>query len=470
MMRKFVAGILYHENDEILLVRRSIHDKWNPGLWSLPGGEVEQNEGSKIALTREFLEETGLVVNVDKKLNVIERTHWLVEIYRVHSLENLSPTSNDKDILKVEFFSGQNLPEKIVFEALLALQKDLICRNKIITPNIFTRQVDRTLAALFYTYLAPSLNTWDNILHFDLIWHIIVNTPYRKFKSCIPYLLGDCYSDSLAYALIPEVLFAMWTLLDDLCDQRNFRYNNPTTLQAYGIPVSCITLFTLIESINELLSREVSSEFHIIIVKSLLLCAEGQFDRFTNTNFTSIDNYLDSSSKRSSFLGIAWQEGLNEIGKHQEANFLGELHKRTSKLGQIINDYFDLRNELRDFDDGVISYYTILLKQGISRNESDLYAFKKFWNNKNFKDEYKSLLEKYQIEKIIREQVLKEIEDIQMIILNSGLDEAKKNILVAWIKLSIKDFGESDLLSSDFSDDLNNFLESINEICYQEKI
>lgn len=59
-----VTGMLI-ENGSILLVRQRVNPKRG---WSLPGGRLEQGETLAEGLRREFREETGLTVTVDRLL------------------------------------------------------------------------------------------------------------------------------------------------------------------------------------------------------------------------------------------------------------------------------------------------------------------------------------------------------------------------------------------------------------------
>ena len=60
----FTCGIL-NQSEKILLQKRA--DK---GTWGLPGGALELGESALEALVREFYEETGVEVRVEKLLNV----------------------------------------------------------------------------------------------------------------------------------------------------------------------------------------------------------------------------------------------------------------------------------------------------------------------------------------------------------------------------------------------------------------
>jgi 8-oxo-dGTP diphosphatase len=59
-VRNIVNGVLVRHGT-VLLARRSLHRKAYPGLWSFPGGHVEDNESLLEALARELREEIGIV-------------------------------------------------------------------------------------------------------------------------------------------------------------------------------------------------------------------------------------------------------------------------------------------------------------------------------------------------------------------------------------------------------------------------
>lgn len=69
-VRLGVKGAIFRSHRLLLLRRRNDLDLW-PGLWDLPGGGVEKEDGTlDSALAREALEETGFNVRVGPVLDV----------------------------------------------------------------------------------------------------------------------------------------------------------------------------------------------------------------------------------------------------------------------------------------------------------------------------------------------------------------------------------------------------------------
>jgi 8-oxo-dGTP diphosphatase len=66
-----VGGILFNRGGDVLLIRRGQPPR--EGYWSIPGGKLEPGENLATACTREFFEETGLKVSIDRIVAVAER-------------------------------------------------------------------------------------------------------------------------------------------------------------------------------------------------------------------------------------------------------------------------------------------------------------------------------------------------------------------------------------------------------------
>ena len=57
------TAIIVECNEEILLLRRANYIKRFGGKWCLPGGHIDNNESSKIAIIRELKEETNISID-----------------------------------------------------------------------------------------------------------------------------------------------------------------------------------------------------------------------------------------------------------------------------------------------------------------------------------------------------------------------------------------------------------------------
>ena len=83
MKRKIVLTGIIRCIDEYLIVKRSKNDNFLPGVWELPGGNIEDNELIYEALEREINEEIGLnIKNLKKKLvhfydEIKEKYHYI---------------------------------------------------------------------------------------------------------------------------------------------------------------------------------------------------------------------------------------------------------------------------------------------------------------------------------------------------------------------------------------------------------
>ena len=67
-------GICEYDGKILLLKIRS-KSSHDAEKWEIPGGKVKRGEFFDSALKREFLEETGLEINVDSLYNVIQRDY-----------------------------------------------------------------------------------------------------------------------------------------------------------------------------------------------------------------------------------------------------------------------------------------------------------------------------------------------------------------------------------------------------------
>lgn len=108
---KVAAAVLVEQDGRVLLVRR-VNEPFR-GLWTLPAGFVNGGEDPAQAATRECLEETGLVVQVTRVLDIISgREHKrgadFVIVYLADVLSGELSPADDADA--AEWFARDALP------------------------------------------------------------------------------------------------------------------------------------------------------------------------------------------------------------------------------------------------------------------------------------------------------------------------------------------------------------------------
>jgi ADP-ribose pyrophosphatase YjhB (NUDIX family) len=79
------VGALVVQDGRLLVVQRG--NEPGRGLWSVPGGRVEDGETVAAACAREVLEETGLVVEVGALVGTVERPSPEGATYVIDDLE-----------------------------------------------------------------------------------------------------------------------------------------------------------------------------------------------------------------------------------------------------------------------------------------------------------------------------------------------------------------------------------------------
>lgn len=105
-----MGAVLSQDRKNILLVKRA-----DVPVWVLPGGGIEASETPQEAIVREIKEETGLDVQIQRKVatytgkSLFIRPMILFEL----SLVEGCITPDKKEVVDCQFFPFQNLPREI---------------------------------------------------------------------------------------------------------------------------------------------------------------------------------------------------------------------------------------------------------------------------------------------------------------------------------------------------------------------
>jgi ADP-ribose pyrophosphatase YjhB (NUDIX family) len=462
MKRQLVGGILVKDG-RILLIKRATSDPRLEAAWSLPMGDVKDNESHDQALTRVLADMTGLDVRISRKLLVHDRYTSETTLFAI-SLVGTSSIADDSANQERAFFAFAGLPQNLFVDSLLCIVKYQLIESRI-SEHPFNI-IDRVFASIFYSCIAPHFKQFDVASEVEIYRYIVVSTPYRKFKSVVPFLMSRCNHEVSHLFLLPELCFAVWTLLDDCHDETLYRYGCESTLLKFGKRASVIALFTSLHNLRGFLDRTISPSNVNRIVAALVQSASALLQRGHNSLDTDIDTYLDQSAARTEFLRAAWVSVLEECGYDPaKREILYDIQLCSSRIGQLINDYFDIdRGQLQDFDRRVASAHGLLLSGQAS--EEDRGLLRALWLGQGGKDRYLALLERYDIRRVLSHMIRDALVGIVARIQQSGFDNDEKAVLIAWHQMSFVQFNQevNDVRL------LSPFLESIDRMLYKYEL
>ena len=126
--------IILNEQNDVLLQKR--HD----GYWGLPGGLMDLGESFEEVAKREVFEETGLVVENLKFLNVFSGSEYYFKVPNGDELYSVTAVYYTKDISgemkidyseseKMQYFSINNLPNELSDEYRGFIEQYIDCEK-----------------------------------------------------------------------------------------------------------------------------------------------------------------------------------------------------------------------------------------------------------------------------------------------------------------------------------------------------
>ncbi|WP_299095750.1 NUDIX hydrolase [uncultured Metabacillus sp.] len=126
--------IILNEQNEVLLQKR--HD----GYWGLPGGLMDLGESFEEVAKREVLEETGLVVENLKLINVFSGSEYYLKVPNGDELYSVTAVYYTRDVSgemkidyseseKMQYFSINNLPNELTDEYRGFIEQYIDCEK-----------------------------------------------------------------------------------------------------------------------------------------------------------------------------------------------------------------------------------------------------------------------------------------------------------------------------------------------------
>ncbi len=120
---KVAVVVFIEQDDKVLLIQRAVDP--GQGFWALPAGFVDHDEAPEAAAVRETLEETGLVVRIDKLLAVYpKRDDGLADIVIAYSATVISGEAKaGDDAADAGWFTREDLPPLVFYPSITLTNK-----------------------------------------------------------------------------------------------------------------------------------------------------------------------------------------------------------------------------------------------------------------------------------------------------------------------------------------------------------
>ena len=112
LLHKVVHVLVFNENGELLLQKRSMNKDVAPGKWDTSvGGHISVNEDLIEAAKREMEEELGIISeNIKHLYSYIHSNHYESELVYTHSCMHNGPFSfNQEEIDEVKFWNLEDI-------------------------------------------------------------------------------------------------------------------------------------------------------------------------------------------------------------------------------------------------------------------------------------------------------------------------------------------------------------------------
>lgn len=114
-MKKYVTGFLFSQDSSHVVLIKKLAPEWQIGYLNGVGGKIEANENAYEAMSREFQEETGVLIPVIQwncYAQIYRANHYELDVFFAHSdLAFESRTVEKEEVLVVK---TSELPKNII--------------------------------------------------------------------------------------------------------------------------------------------------------------------------------------------------------------------------------------------------------------------------------------------------------------------------------------------------------------------
>ncbi len=121
LLHNEIACFIINSNNEILLQKRSMNKRFNPGKWGLCAGHVDSGESLEDATLREIKEEIGLDFDKselhsfsEREINIREKNSHIAYFYYIKADFDINEcTIQEEELSEVKWFNVDYLIELV---------------------------------------------------------------------------------------------------------------------------------------------------------------------------------------------------------------------------------------------------------------------------------------------------------------------------------------------------------------------
>jgi 8-oxo-dGTP diphosphatase len=146
-VKYYVTGFLFTKDSKHVVLIKKLNPEWQRGLFNGVGGKIEEDEKSCDAMSREFEEETGVIINAEQWIhfsNIHRPNFYNLDLYYAHSDRAFDVKTIEKE--EVHLVKVSDLPKNIIpnlqWLIPLALDREIDFSNPILIREIGIERIE----------------------------------------------------------------------------------------------------------------------------------------------------------------------------------------------------------------------------------------------------------------------------------------------------------------------------------------
>jgi 8-oxo-dGTP diphosphatase len=146
-MKHYVTGFLFTKDSKHVVLIKKLNPEWQRGLFNGVGGKIEEDEKSCDAMSREFEEETGIIINAEQWIhfsNIHRPNFYNLDLYYAHSDLAFDVKTIEKE--EIHLVKVSDLPKNIIpnlqWLIPLALDREMDFSNPILLQEISRERIE----------------------------------------------------------------------------------------------------------------------------------------------------------------------------------------------------------------------------------------------------------------------------------------------------------------------------------------